>query len=249
MKRKLFAAGLLVLALALLAVSGCDSISGPSVPRNTNSSQQTGIWVTGQGEVSVTPDMAVLSLGVEVQADTVAQAYNQAANAMDDIIRSLGDSGFAEEDIQTDYFRIDQETDYRSSGPDVIVGYTVTNIAEVKIRDTENVSSILDAAVTAGGDYIRIRSFGFTVDDPTIYYDEARKEAQTDAREKAEQIADNAGVKLGEATFIAESTGYSPYSINYGLDIPAVVITESPTFVSPGQAEVTIIIQVAYSIE
>ncbi len=249
MKHIYFLAGLLLLIIAVLGVSGCDSLSAPASEQNTSSYQQTGIWVSGEGEVSVTPDLAVLNVGVEVQMKTVAEAYRIAAETMDDIIQALLANGIDEEDIKTEYFRIDQVTDYRSSQPDVIVGYTVTNIAEVKIRDIDNASGILDAAVTAGGDYVRIRSFGFTVEDATVYYDEARENALANAREKAEQIAKNSDLRLGEPTFIAESTSYSPYSIDYGLSIPApVVITESGSYISPGQTTITVTVQVAYSI-
>ena len=249
MKRIFLPLGLLVLIIAVLAVSGCDSLSAPASSVETGY-QQTGIWVAGIGEVNVTPDLAVLNMGVEVQKETVAEAYSQAGETMDSIIQTLKENGVSEEDIKTERLYINQETDYRSSQPDVIVGYIVTNIAEVKIRDIDNASGIVDAAVTAGGDYARIQSFAFTVDDPTIYYEEAREKALADARKKAEQIADSADLTLGSPTFIGESVSYSPYSYSLGLSsIPApVVISESSAYISPGETTVTITVQVAYNI-
>jgi uncharacterized protein YggE len=248
MKRIFLPLGLLVLVVAVPVVNSCDSLSAPGTSVETGY-QQTGIWVAGTGEVTVTPDLAVLNMGVEVQKETVSEAYSLAAETMGGIIQTLKENNVSEEDIKTQRFSINQETDYRSTQPDVIIGYTVTNIAEVKIRDIDNASGILDAAVNAGGDYARIRSFGFTVDDPTIYYEEAREKALADALEKAEQIAENTDLTLGSPTFIAENTSYNPYSIEYPSGIMApVVITDSGIYVSPGETTVTVTVQVAYSI-
>jgi uncharacterized protein YggE len=245
MKHIFLPLSLVALIVAVLATSGCDSLSAPASSVETGY-QQTGIWVAGTGEVTVTPDLAVLNIGVEVQKETVAEAYSLAGETIDSIIQTLKDSGVSEEDIQTQRFSISQVTDYRSAGVDVIVGYTVTNMAEVKIRDIDNASGILNSAVSAGGDYARIRSFGFTVEDPTIYYEEAREKALADAQQKAEQIADITGLDLGAPTYVGENISDNPYTSG---DVFAPVATsESAIYVSPGQTKVAITVQVAYSI-
>ena len=248
MKRILYLVGLLILVTVVLGVSGCDSLSAPSSPKNTNSSQQTGIWVSGEGEVTVIPDLAILYAGVEVQKETVGEAYDIAAETMDNIIQILLDSGIAEEDIKTEYFRINQETDYRSSQPDIIVGYTVTNIAEIKIRDINNTGTVIEAVAAAGGDYIRINNLSFTVDDPASYQKEARDKALANALEKAGQIAESAGLKLGEPTYINESSTNNPYEIP-GSDLAwSIVASEAGSSISPGETTITVTMQVAYSI-
>jgi hypothetical protein len=80
--------GLLILSTALavlvLAVSawGCGSFSsGSDISQSNVSQQNNGIWVTGIGKVTVTPDVAVVSLGVQAQALTVADAQAQTAKA------------------------------------------------------------------------------------------------------------------------------------------------------------------------
>jgi uncharacterized protein YggE len=251
MKRTLFAVGLLVLALALLAVSGCDSLTGPSAPRNTNSSQQTGIWVVGEGEVIVTPDLVTLSLGVEAQADTVGQAQSEASTAMNAVISELYNQGIDDNDIQTQYFNISTSRRWNpETGEEELTGYRVTNMVSVKIRNVDNTGAVIDAVAAAGGDYIRINNISFTVDDPAPYREEARDKALADARQKAEQIAESADLELGEPTFISESSSYTPYTTELNFAIPApVAISESAVSISPGETTVTVIMQVAYSIE
>ena len=85
------------LGRSLLAASGGVGLSG-----NAN----TGIWVTGRGEVTATPDLAVLNLGVEALAGTVQEARENAAAAMGRIVGVLQARGIADEDIQTRFFNI-----------------------------------------------------------------------------------------------------------------------------------------------
>ena len=68
---------------------------GPGKTANANS----GIWVTGQGEVSADPDVAVLNLGVEAFATTVAEARSDAATAIGEVLTTIKAQGIADRDI------------------------------------------------------------------------------------------------------------------------------------------------------
>ena len=90
MKRKWLSAGVLSLIVFTLVATGCSGTFPESVaPQQIEgasiilSQQNTGLWVTGEGKVSVTPDVAILNLGVEAQAKTVAQAQREAVEAAD----------------------------------------------------------------------------------------------------------------------------------------------------------------------
>ena len=249
-KRILYLAGILLIAIIIVGVSGCDSISAPASGEVPLGSQQTGIWVTGQGEVTVTPDLAVLSLGVEAQADTVAQAQSEASSAMNEILSALRSSGVEEADIQTQYFSIYPTRRWDpDTGEEELTGYQVTNMVTVKVRKVEDTGTIIDAVAAAGGNYIRINNIEFTVDDPVPYQKEARDKALADAEEKAQQIADSADLNLGMPTYINETTSYYPYTTDMaGLGIP-IPVTESGSSISPGETTVTVIMQVVYGID
>ncbi len=258
MKRIVWLAGFLLLLIVLIASVGCNGITSPPARTTTGSAtgQTTGIWVSGTGEVTVTPDIAVLQVGVEAQQETVLEAQSQASEAMEKVLKALTDSGVKEEDIQTQRFRIRQNTRWDNfTDEDIITGYSVTNTVTAKLRNIENAGSIINAAVIAGGDFVRINDFSFTVEDPSVYYDEARELATADAETKAEKLAKQTGVKLGNPTYISEST-YMPSGyggISYGLSAPMVnipapeIIVTPPT--SPGQVKVTLTVQIAYSIQ
>lgn len=254
MRKKLWLAIGLVLIIITLGLTGCDSLTptiSSGVSSATNSQQNTGIWVSGLGEVTVTPDIATLEVGVEAQETTVAEAQDKASEAMEKMMTALTDSGVMGEDIQTRQFRIRQRTRWDDeTGEEIVVGYRVTNKVMAKIRDIEKVGSIIDAVVKAGGDLIRIDDLDFSVDDPSAYYDEAREIAMADARDKAEKLADAAEVKLGAPTYISESSGFISVpmvamSFAGGMPAPAPIVEPS---ISPGEVEVSIAVQITYSI-
>lgn len=232
----------LVVVLALGAV-GCAR--GGSV--TVTPQQQTGIWVTGQGEATAVPDIAELRLGVEVQADTVAEAQGQASEAMDKVQQALKDNGVAEKDIQTQQFSIYPVTKWISDRDEQeIIGYRVTNIVVAKIREIDEAGAIIDAVAEAGGDFTRIQGISFDVDDRTPYYEEARSKAFEDASNKAKQLAELAGVGLGKATFVSESGAYLPVRM---VDFSAEAgVPGGATPIRPGELEITVYVQVIYVI-
>ena len=240
MKKYWLAAIGLVLVLAAVSLSGCANIETAG-----SNSQQEGIWVSGEGKVSVIPDIATLSLGISAQAASVAEAQSQAAEAMNGVMSALADNGVAEKDIQTQRFSIDQVTRWDDKNQqEVVIGYRVTNMVTAKIREIDKAGAVIDAVAAAGGDLTRINSISFSVDDPTPYYKEAREKAMADAKAKGEQLAKLAGVELGKPTYISEGTVSPVYPPMY-----KEAAGTAPTPISPGELELTLTVQVAYDID
>lgn len=240
-------------ALALaVGLTGCSSggitVGGGATKPLVINSQQEGVWVNGEGKVFAVPDVAILRLGIEAQETSVAEAQAQAAEAMDKVMAALRSEGIAGKDIQTQYFNIQKVTRWDDEKQqEVVVGYRVTNMVTAKIREVTKAGVIIDAVATAGGDLTRIDSIGFTVDDPTAYYREARQKAVADAKAKAEQLAGLSGVKLGKPTYISESS-YMPGPIYRQDMIEKAGAPAAETPISPGEMEITLNVQLAYAI-
>jgi uncharacterized protein YggE len=98
-----------VIALAAAVGFGVNALTTnqAAAESSTNymnfSTQNAGIWVNGQGKVTVTPDIAVISMGIEAQAETIEEAQNQAAISMDGLMGVLKEAGIADKDITTQY--------------------------------------------------------------------------------------------------------------------------------------------------
>ncbi len=239
----------LALVLAIVGLAGCspgNTVLGEIEGLNI-SNQQEGIWVSGRGVVTVTPDIATLRLGVEVQAASVAIAQSQAVEAMDEVMAALTDNGVAEKDIQTQYFSIRQVTKWdRDEEEEIVIGYRVTNKVNAKIREIDKAGLVVDAVAAAGGDFTRIDSIDFSVDDPSAYYEEAREKAMADAKAKAEQLAELVDGRLGKATYISESSQAPPPI--YRQDVYEEAMPGAETPISPGEMEISLTVQVAYAL-
>ncbi len=115
-------------------------------------------------------------------------------------------------------------------------------------RDIEATGVIIDAVAKAGGDLIRIQGVSFTVDDPSQYYVEARAEAVADATDKAQQLADLSDIQLGNPFYISEGGGFAPIYRDY--DLMAAEGGSVPTTpISPGETEITLTVQMAFTIQ
>jgi uncharacterized protein YggE len=246
-----------VLIIAAIGLAGCETLSAPSSTTKAQSAlgatinlQNSGIWVAGEGKVSVVPDVAILSLGVEVQSESVAEAQGYAATVMTSVMDELDNAGVAEKDIRTQQFSIYPVRRWSErDGQEVLVGYRVTNIVTVKVRDVEDTGAVIDSVARAGGDYIKVNSISFTVDDPSAYYEEARELAMADAEAKAEQLAELGNVRLGRPTYISESGLSVPAVREFYAGAPVPAPAAAPTPISPGETEISLSVQVAYSID
>ncbi len=247
------AAALLVVAL-LVAACGDDSEAGAPAPEpaaNAAALQQDsavagrGISVSGVGTVTAEPDTASLALGVSVLANTAREARDQAAEAMNTLLDSLKGNGVAEKDIKTTQFSLNAEYEYTAGRPR-LTGYRLVNTVSVTVRDLDRVPEVIDEAVDAVGDPLQVSGVSFFVDDPTVLLSEARAQAMSDAKAKAQQLAELGDVALGRPVSISETTSGGPTPIFFD----AARAAEAPsTPIQPGQLEVTVTVQVTYAIQ
>ncbi len=202
MRRSSLSVAMAALALPALAHTAAYAADPAVQPR---------IIVTGQGEASVAPDMAILQLGVTQQASTAREALDASNKAMADIIADMKKEGIADRDLQTSSFSVNPVYVYpKPEAPDQtpkIVGYQVNNTLVVRVRDMTKVGQVLDKSVTLGVN--QGGNISFTNDDPAATLTEARTRAVKDAMAKAKTLADAAGVSLGKVIEITEQT-YSP---------------------------------------
>ncbi len=216
------------------------------------------IHVTGQGKVSIEPDLAVLNLGVETRGATVSEAREAAAAAMAAVMESLASEGVEDKDIQTSRFDINDDREWQEitengirTSKSVLVGYRVRNNLTVKVRDLDNVSAVIDGAAEAGGDAIRFNGLNFTAEDLSPVMTQLREDAVNDAKSKAQHFADLAEVGLGDLIFISDGTVARPLSRVYA-ESAAFALSAAQAFdtgISRGELEVTMSVQTVFTIE
>jgi uncharacterized protein YggE len=209
-----------------------------------------GITVTGTGKTTAKPDIAQIQLGISTLAPTVQEARDRAATALDAMLASVKANGVADKDIQTQQFNIQPEYDYRNN-EQTLRGFRINNVVSVKLRNIDSTSKVVDDAVQAGGNDTQIQGIFFTIDNPDDLKSEARQKAVADAKQKAQTLADAAGVEVGDALQISESS-YTPpvYDASRsfaGADVAAAPAPETP--VQPGELDVSVDVSVTWSIK
>jgi uncharacterized protein YggE len=172
------------------------------------------ITIDGMGEVRAAPDMAVINSGVTTQGATAREALDANSAAMAELVATLKEAGIEARDIQTSGFSVNPNYVYSDdrdgngySLPPKINGYQVMNTVTVAVRDLPALGSILDKAVTVGAN--TINGVTFSVADPSEIYNEARRAAFADARDKAELYAATADSSLDELLSISESQSFN----------------------------------------
>ncbi|MCA9858800.1 MAG: SIMPL domain-containing protein [Thermomicrobiales bacterium] len=171
------------------------------------------VSVQGSGIVTTSPDTASVQLGVTITAETLADAQEQASAQMQEIIAAVKNAGVEDKDIQTSNYYVSVMQNYDSNGnPSEVVSFQVQNQVNVIIRDVDNVGAVLDDAVAAGAN--TVYGVNFYVDDSSEFTSEARKLAVDDANQRAQELAEAAGMTLGPIVSIVE--GYSSGPI-YGM--------------------------------
>jgi hypothetical protein len=232
----------LVAALLLTACQGDTTVN--SQPADT-----TGITVSGHGEVQTPPDLGFLDVGVQVTAPSVADARDRAAKAADAVISALKKDGIDEKDIKTTGFSIQPQYDYSKTNEPRVTGYTVTNTVEAKARKLDTFNKVIDDAVAAGGNDVRLQGIRFGIDDNTKLQQQAREKAMADAKAKAEQLAKLGGVDLGKPMTISETQAGgngTPSALYQAKDAAAGSV---PTPIQAGTTTVTVDVAVRWSLK
>jgi uncharacterized protein YggE len=205
------------------------------------------VSVTGRGEAMGTPDMATITAGVQTRATTVIDASQQNQAIVEKIFAALEGQDVAAKDIRTvDYNIWPQERhDPSGAGNNVITGYQVQNSVRVTVRKLDQLGKLLAAVTDAGANSIHGISFG--IDDSTALEAKARRLAMEDARERAEALADLAGVELGEVQHISMSAGGG-----YPGPMPMARMQAMDSAAEPGimagEHTVSVEVQVSYQI-
>jgi uncharacterized protein YggE len=230
--------------------STTGSVNAPaSAPSSAPISEQAHIQVQGTGTISAKPDLVNLQVGVQIQKDKLEDAQSEAATKMDAAMQQLKAAGIDDKDISTAQFNVQPVMDYQQNAPPRVTGFQVTNILNVKIRDTTKAGKLIDSLVASGANTVYGLSFGFS--DPSALMRQAREQAMKDALDKADQLARLGNVTLGAPILIQDGGSNTPVPVMQAADMAAGGMAKAapPTVVSPGQQEIRVDVSVMFAIK
>lgn len=217
------------------------------------------ITVSGYGESFSTPDIATFSFSVVSEKGTVAAAQEDATAKANATLAYLKSAGVEEKDIQTSGYSINPQYDYVQaacingacpSGRQVLRGYEVRQTTTVKVRDTQKAGDLLAGVGNKGA--TEVSGLQFTFDNPLQGQNEARSKAIADAKQKAEELADELDVSIVRVVSFNESSGGYPVPYAYGRGGVATMAQDSKAEIAPqisvGQNQVSSSVSVTYEI-
>ncbi len=218
------------------------------------------ISVSGYGEAFAVADIATFSFTVSSKKSTVAAAQEDATAKINAVTKYLTDGGIDKKDIQTTDYSVNPQYDYVQGictngycpgGKQVLSGYEVRQTTSVKVRDTSKAGDLLTGVGEKGA--TEVSGLQFTFDDPNKMQDDARGKAINDAKNKADELAKQLGVRLVRVVSFNENGGGYPTPM-YARDVAyssAGVANESKTVapdIAVGQNKVTSNVSVTYEI-
>lgn len=214
-------------AQAASPVAGSGDVSGRTIS------------VTGVGRVSVAPDMAYATFGVQTNSVNLTQAQSDNATQMAAVIAKLKSLGVADKDIQTTGYIVSPQYDKDQK----VTGYRVDNSVRVTVRDLKNLGSTIDAVVAAGAN--RVTGISFDLSNKDAATQQAREQAVADARAKAEQYAKLVNLQLGAPVTISETSAPMPVAV----PAAAPAAGNASTAIQPGEGTVSVSVQIVYEMK
>lgn len=201
-------AAILVLTIIALFVIKYFNISYPISVSTSQVSRE--LSVVGEGKVEVVPDTAVVEVGVTVNnIETAREAQNSLTVTNNQIINALTKIGVEKKNIKTTNISVYPNYSYDGAVSNII-GYNGNANLSVTVKNIDKASQVVDIATQNGAN--EVRGPNFTLDKPEKYREEARNKAIENAKEQAQKLAKNLGIRLGKIVNIVES---SPIDNNY----------------------------------
>lgn len=194
---------LLVITLLFLWAVNYFNISYPLAVTQRQASGE--LAVVGVGKVDIVPDTASVDLGIVINdAKTIDEAQSKINTVNNAIIENVRGLGIEKGDIKTSNYSIVPNYDYSKVGTGVINGYNGNTTVTIKVKDTTKLPQVIEAGTKAGAN--QVMGTNYSVDKPEKYQEQARQKAIDNAKEQAQKLAAQLGIRLGKVTNIVEST-------------------------------------------
>lgn len=211
--------------------------------------------VSDTGTVYSKPDLAITTISVVSEEKTVAEAMADNTKKMNAIIESVKGNGVEEKDLKTTNFYISPMYEWEKvaectyypcpEGKRTLVGYSITQSLEVKIRDMEKVGEIIQGATDSGAN--QVGDLQFTIEEADNLKSQAREEAINKVKAKAKVLAEQLGVKIVKIASYSEGGVYNYPSATYSSKAVGMGGAEDATAqIQTGENKTEVTVSITY---
>lgn len=204
------------------------------------------LTVTGSGVVTGTPDLLTVTFDVAATSTAVGSALTADDAADGAVVAALRTGGVAAKDVQTTNLSIQPQ--YNPVQPSVVTGYAVDQTVTAKIRTLSSDGSVIGAAVSAGGDAVRVDGLHFSVAHPRSLQDRARARAVKQAVSHARAMARSAGERLGPICSLTDEMSTSAPGPIRAAGHPAAIPSAGSVPVQAGTEQERDRVRVVYAL-
>lgn len=203
-----------VLALLLAATPAFAGTPLPDAPHVT---------ATGEGKVSVAPDLARIGLTARYRNASPAAAKQAVDRSVEAFLDLAPRFGLTPAQVTAGDLSLSEDIDRGDNGRKVSNGFVATREIKVELHDLARLGEFLDAALAAGLN--EVDDIAFESSRADALRAEARARAVANAREKAGGLAQAFGAALGPIYSINSLN--SAFADRYGEQLDRVTVTGS----------------------
>jgi len=206
-------------ALLLLTLATASAAAIAQAPPRPRLPRPATIQVTGQAQASKPPDRVYIDIGVTTQAQKSEAAASENAARISAVIAAVRRAAGPGVELTTAQYSINPNYNYpRDGGTPTLVGYTVTNVVQVRLDDLRMIGKVIDGAAHAGSN--NVQDIRFALRDEETPRREALREAAVNARREADTLAGALGLRVVRVLSVEEQ---SPAAIR-----PLMMYAQSP---------------------
>ena len=165
------------------------------------------VTVSGTGSITVAPDIATVTLGVETRHANAQTAIEQNTNTMNNVFAAIVAMGISEDDIATRHFSLHQNFNWTATGNRINDGYSVSNTLSITVRNLDDVGAVIGTAVSAGANVSH--GIQFSIEDASGVYLQALAVAVRDAAAKGNAIAAALGTSIASVVSVIETNTWA----------------------------------------
>lgn len=202
------------------------------------------VTVTGEGKLKVTPDQAIVTIGVEntgKDAQTVKKANDE---IIDKVLKFIKSKAVPQSDFQTTNVSLYKNYDYEKKKYNYVANQTIC----ITLKDLKKYDDIMNGLTEVG--ITNINGVEFKSSKLETYEAEARKKAILAAKQKASDYVIPLGQKLGKILLITDTAQtYYPQPMYKGTMAMSADAGGAKETLAVGEIEILATVQATFAIE
>lgn len=208
--------------------------------------------ISGSGIIYAKADIANINIGLKTGVKkTAVEATKESTNKINNIIEELKKLKIEEKDIKTSDYNLNPIHNWTEEKGQELIGYEVTQTLTLKIRDLNKIGEVIAKTTEQGAN--QIGNIAFTIDDEFALKNQARELAIKKAKEKAQLIANQSGIKLGAIKNVTENFEPNVYPMYANVKMDTMMSEASESLASPdiqsGQNEIKVDVTISYEVK